>query len=314
MKTRKFGGTELTVSDLGFGCARIGGIFQREGDSFERLLRTARDLGINFFDTADMYSQGESETLVGRAFRGRRDSVVIASKAGYCLPARRKFIARLKPLIRPVIQKLGIKRERLPGAVKGTITQDFSPTYLRQAIEGTLKRLRTDYLDLYQLHSPPAEIVERGEWVDALERIKESGKIRYYGVACDTQEAALASLRFPGVSSLQLRLNLLEPERAEGVLPALRSGSVAVIARECLANGLLVKPAHEIDLAKYASSPEERAQRESRLAELRGKAQNGSLARLALDYVRGLDGVSVSLVGARTSEQLTSLLREIEAR
>jgi aryl-alcohol dehydrogenase-like predicted oxidoreductase len=105
-----------------------------------------------------MYSQGESEALIGRAFRRRRHrEIVIASKAGYCLPARRMLAARLKPFLRPLIQLLKIRRDRLPAGARGALAQDFSPGYLRKAVEGSLRRLRTDYLDLFQLHSPPAE-------------------------------------------------------------------------------------------------------------------------------------------------------------
>src|ERR1700759_1790667 len=82
-----FGNTDLRVSPVGLGCARIGGIFQRDARSFVELLAAARDRGINFFDTADMYSQGESEELIGRTFRRGRERVIIASTVGYCLPA-----------------------------------------------------------------------------------------------------------------------------------------------------------------------------------------------------------------------------------
>src|SRR5688572_29679636 len=106
MKVRKFGNTSLEVSELGLGCARIGGIFKNDPATFVKILSTARDSGINFFDTADMYSQGESEMLLGRAFRRRRDQVIIASKVGYCLPAQRQLIARVKPFVRPLIRLL----------------------------------------------------------------------------------------------------------------------------------------------------------------------------------------------------------------
>src|SRR6478752_4571743 len=104
MKRRRFGSTDLEVSEFGFGCARIGGIFQKDPAGFVELLGAAYDAGINFYDTADMYSQGESEQLLGRTFRKRRDKIVIATKAGYCLPAQRKLIARIKPLARPLIR------------------------------------------------------------------------------------------------------------------------------------------------------------------------------------------------------------------
>src|SRR5258708_2564756 len=104
VKLGPFGKTDLRASEIGFGCARIGGIFQHDSGGFVSLLSAARDVGINFFDTADMYSQGESEALLGRAFRGRRHDIVIASKAGYCLPAQRKLVARIKPSVRPLIR------------------------------------------------------------------------------------------------------------------------------------------------------------------------------------------------------------------
>jgi aryl-alcohol dehydrogenase-like predicted oxidoreductase len=316
MDVRRFGNTDLRVSEYGFGCARIGGIFQRDSAGFVDLLTAARDAGITFYDTADMYSQGESEALIGRAFRRQRDKIVIATKAGYCLPAQRRFIARIKPFVRPLIRLLKLKRTHLPAAVRGALAQDFSPGYLTRALEDSLKRLKTDHVDLLQLHSPPAEIVERGDWVDALERLKRAGKIRYYGVACDTVDAALAALRYPGVSSLQVAVNLLERRAAEAVLPRAREQGVAIIARETLANGLLVKEADEIDLKKYCQSPEQESLRVEQLERYRAEARGAgeTLARHALGYVTRLDGVSVSLLGASRLGQLRSLLRELPSR
>ena len=178
---RPFGRTDLVVSEFGLGCARIGGIFQREPGEFVNLVSAAFDAGINFFDTADIYSQGESERILARAFRGRREQVIIASKAGYVLPAQRKLVASIKPLVRPLIALLGLRRQHLPGVVRGAPTQDFSASHLRQAVEGSLRRLRTDRLDIFQLHSPSPEVIARGEWIDALETLKGQGKIRTTG-------------------------------------------------------------------------------------------------------------------------------------
>src|SRR5258706_9152438 len=189
MERRRFGRTDLDVSAIGVGCARLGGIFQRGTTGYLNLLSAALDAGINFFDTSDMYSQGESETLLGKAFRGRRDKVIIASKAGYVLPAQRKLIARIKPIVRPIIRMIGLKREKLPASVLGAPTQDFSPKYLRRAVEASLRRLSTDHIDLFQLHSPPAEAVRSGGWAELLEALRREGKIRWYGVSCDTTDA-----------------------------------------------------------------------------------------------------------------------------
>lgn len=313
LRVRVFGNTDLRVSEYGLGCARIGGIFQRDTAGFLNLLSAALDSGINFFDTADMYSQGESEALIGRAFRRRRDRVVIASKAGYCLPTRRRLAARLKPLLRPVIRLLKIRRDRLPTGARGALAQDFSPGYLRKAVESSLRRLRTDYLDLLQLHSPPTSVIEHGEWEAALEGLKRAGKIRYYGIACDAVEGGLAALRYPGVSSVQFTLNLLEQRAVEALLPQACAKGVAGIARECLANGLLVKSADEIDIKAYCSTPEEQRLREEQLARYRQLAADSdrSLARTALDYVSGVQGVSVALLGVRSIQQLRGLLDHV---
>jgi aryl-alcohol dehydrogenase-like predicted oxidoreductase len=313
MQLRAFGNTDLKVSELGLGCARIGGVFQGDTDSFVRLLAVAKDAGINFFDTADMYSQGESESLLGRVFAKRRAEVVITTKAGYCLPGRRKLIARLKPMLRPLIKTLGIRRDRLPAAASGAIAQDYSPAYLVHALEASLRRLRTDYVDLFQLHSPPLEVVTRGEWEPALEDLKRAGKLRCYGISCDSLDVARAALRFSGVSSLQFVFGLLEQEAAIEVLPTARDKNVACIAREILGNGLLVKPQLETDeVARYCRSPEQLEQRVSQLANLRQRAtQSGSsLARMAIDYASNTSGVSVALLGARTPQQLRNLLDE----
>src|SRR5205807_1344538 len=186
--------------------------------------------GDQLLHTADMYSQGESESLLGRVFRTGRAEVVIATKAGYRLPGRRKLAGHLKPILRPVIRALGIRRERLSASTKGALAQEFSPAYLVRALEGSLRRLRTDYVDLFQLHSPPIEVIERGEWEPALEDLKRAGKIRYYGIACESLQAGLAALRYPGVSSLQFTFSLLEPKASEALLPETRARGIGTIA------------------------------------------------------------------------------------
>src|ERR1700736_2558981 len=195
MKFNEFGKTGMNDYKIGFGGSRIAGVFDDKHSRKEALnvLRKALDSGITFYDTADMYSQGESESLIGTAFRGRREQVVLATKGGYCLPARRNLIKRIKPLVRPIVQALGLKRARLPSGFSGALSQDFSPSYLTKALESSLKRLRTDYVDLYQLHSPDATFMQSGAFGEALqtlERLKALGKLRFYGVATEVPEDA----------------------------------------------------------------------------------------------------------------------------
>lgn len=316
MDLRDFGNTALRVSEYGLGCARIGGVFQANAAVFDDLLAFAFERGINFYDTADMYSQGESEKLIGRAFRGKRDRIIIASKAGYCLPARRQLAGKLKPLLRPLVRLLKVRRDRLPTGSRGALSQDFSPRYLRRAVEGSLRRLRTDYLDVLQLHSPPEDVISRGEWLPALEELQRSGKVRYYGIAVDSVEAGLAALHFASISSLQFRLSLLEPQAAGELFPQAFARGVGVIARECLGNGLLAKPAEQLDLKANCSSPEQEAERAVQLAQLRdaASARGRTLLQDALSYPPSVGGVSVTLLGARNVEQLRGLLDSTPAR
>jgi aryl-alcohol dehydrogenase-like predicted oxidoreductase len=309
IRRRQFGGTDLTVSEFGLGCARIGGIFKSEPQQFIELLAAALDAGITFFDTSNIYSQGESETLIGRAFRHRRDQVVIASKAGYVLPSQRRLIARIKPIVRPLIRALGVSRQHLPAAVRGSLAQDFSPTQLRKSVEDSLARLRTDRIDLFQLHSPPVDVVERGAWLEALETLKQQGKIRYYGVSCDSVDAAVAALRHSRVSAIQVPINLLE----RAAIPALaiaREQGVGVIARECLANGLLVKELSRAEIRSYCQSDEEAEDKARRLDQYRRTAaeRGCTLTQLALQFVAQLDGVSITLIGVSRLQQLDALI------
>src|SRR5437660_4401873 len=121
MRTRPFGKTDLTVSEVGFGCAGIGAIFQGSSRNESlALLHRALDEGITFFDTADMYTQGESERLLGQAFRANRDRVVIATKFGFRLPAQKKLIARVKPFLKPLVGRLGLKSRHIHAGLRGT--------------------------------------------------------------------------------------------------------------------------------------------------------------------------------------------------
>jgi aryl-alcohol dehydrogenase-like predicted oxidoreductase len=168
--------------------------------------------------------------------------------------------------------------------------------------------MRTDYLDLFQLHSPPASVVESGEWVATLEDLKRQGKIRYYGVSCDRPDVALAALGRPG-AAIQLPLNLLD-RSAVPILDEARRQGVGVIARESLANGLLVKNLSTVDVREYSQSDEEALEKRARLDRYqRFAAEQGcTLTQLALQFVSGFEAVSVTLIGVSRIAQLEVLL------
>lgn len=311
MRTKPFGKTELKVSEIGLGCARIGGLVsqnQERGESPLVLLQKAFEAGITFFDTADMYTQGESETLLGKAFAGRRDQVVIASKGGYCLPTQRKFMARIKPLVRPLVRAIGLKRENLPTSVTGTLSQDFSPDYLSGAVEASLRRLKTDYLDLYQLHSPPIATIQSGECIATLEKLKSQGKIRYYGMAVDTVEDAIACLPFSELSSVMVPFGLLDLEALDTLFARAASRNLAIIARGCFGGGLLNPALSEQQL-------QDKTPKWQRILALRRIAEQSSrpLPEMALQFTQGISAVSVNLLGMRTEAHLRTNLAYLAA-
>jgi aryl-alcohol dehydrogenase-like predicted oxidoreductase len=310
MRLIAFGTTGMNVSEIGFGGSRIGGVFadKNGGKESSNVLRGALDSGITFYDTADMYAQGESESLIGKAFHGSRQQVILATKGGYCLPARRNLIKRIKPLVRPIVQALGLKRARLPAGLSGALSQNFSPSYLTDALEASLRRLRTDYVDLYQLHSPRAAFLQTpafGEALGTLERLKAQGKIRFYGVATEVPEDVPFCLSAPGISSVQLGFGLLDLEALEqGMLATAKARGLAVIARGCFGGGLLKDGLEGAQLA--AATPKwERIQALRSLA----RSLNRSVLDVALQFCRGTPGVSVTLLGMRTDGHLRDNLR-----
>jgi aryl-alcohol dehydrogenase-like predicted oxidoreductase len=316
MRYRQFGATDLVVSDVGFGCARLGGFF---GDLTKpdmiRTLRKALNAGITFFDTADMYCQGESEALLGEAFRGQRHRVIFASKVGYSIPARRSVLAPVKSVLRPLARRIGLRRKHLPTGVRGTLTQDFSPRHIVRAVERSLKRLRTDYLDLYQLHSPPPALLEDGQALLTLEKLQGQGKIRYYGVSCETTEDALPCLDHGGVAALQLRLSLLDQSALDSVVPRAAAQRVAVIGRECFAGGLLAHQTPTLSLTELGvdESPRDGLRAELQTYERIARAGNRTLPEAAAQFVLGIDGVSVALIGMRTDAHLAANLSYLAA-
>jgi aryl-alcohol dehydrogenase-like predicted oxidoreductase len=315
MDERSFGSTDLKVSALGLGTGRLGATLKQgtDRDSVGMLLE-ALDSGITFYDTADSYGQGKSEELIGRAFKGRRDQLVIATKTGYRLSSAAGLAARLKPVLRPVLRSLKPLRRVAASARSSQMSQDFSPAHVNQAIEGSLRRLQTDHVDLYQLHSPPTAALQEGEVFAALEALRAAGKIRYYGVSCLTVEDAVLALKHPGVAAVQVTINLLEPEAIDTLLPLARERGVAVVARQPLAGGLLAQSEAEI-LAQATGVDREQLRRELDAAAAFGFLASGSrtLVQAAIQFVLGQDGVSVTLPGISSSGHLREAVGALEA-
>ena len=222
MEYRQIQGTPLTVSTVGFGVWTVGTTWWgvKDHEAGVRLLRRAFDLGITYFDTADTYASGAAETILEEALGDVRDQIVIGSKFGYDI----------------------YNNAERPGQQERP--HDWSPQYMRHALEQSLKRLGTDRIDLYQLHNPRLDAIQREDLWAELERVRDEGLIRAYGTALgpafDLRQAA------EGVESIrrhratpQIIYNLLEQEIGEGIFPAAHEGGASVIARVPHASGLL---------------------------------------------------------------------------
>lgn len=198
------------VSEIGLGCWQLGGADW--GDMPEeravQILQAAVDSNTNFFDTADVYGLGRSETIIGKFLRAR--------------PGVRPFVAT----------KLGrFPDPGMPG--------NFSMPVFRQHVEASLQRLQVESLDLVQLHCIPTEVLRRGACFDWLRTLKQQGKIRAYGASVETMEEAKICLMQGGLASLQIIFNLFRQEPAEEIFEAARQKGVALIIRLPLASGLL---------------------------------------------------------------------------
>jgi len=221
VRTRRFGSTDLEASEIGFGTWALGSSWWgdvTEGAG-ERLLGEALELGITFFDTGDAYGRGANEELVGRVLAPHRDEVVVSTKFGYELGEGRREHS------------------------EGERPQRWDAGFVRDALEASLRRLRTDRIDLYQLHNPRMDAIESDETFEALEELRTAGKIRHYGVALGPaigwRDEGLRAIATRPISSVQTVYNLLEQEPGRDLLAAAAEHGVGVMARVPTSSGLL---------------------------------------------------------------------------
>jgi aryl-alcohol dehydrogenase-like predicted oxidoreductase len=315
VKRRVLGRTGLAVSPVGFGAWAIGG--NRFGNSYghtddaesQRAVRRACDLGCNFFDSADVYGHGHSEEVLGAALAGIRQEVIVATKVGGNFYNR-----QVNPLLLPrIADAVGRPVAELAPDIPLPVTHDanFSPDYIRFAVEQSLRRLSTDYIDLLQLHNPALGLIAEPETYQVLEDLKQEGKIRFYGVSVHPPEEGLAAVEVTRPDTVQIVYNIVRREAEDHFFPAAHASGVGVIAREPLANGLLA--------GKYGrDSGWEKGDIRARMprpyvAQLAAvgehvkdlAAQAGvTAAQLALRFVLDNEAVSVVIVGMKTVAQV----------
>ena len=230
METRAFGQTGLNASQLGLGCSRLGSILGASRTEAIALLRTAAELGITYFDTSDLYGQGDSERMIGATLAGQ-PNIVIATKIGKRHPFKVRLLAPLKAPLSRLLKSAAssvVRQQR-----SNPVPTCFAPAYLSNALHRSLKRLGVETIDVVMLHSPATAILRAGDAMDVIERARTAGKIRVIGVSVDDVEAARAALADPRVRALQLPLRPGEQHFAPIVADA-RARGVAIVAREIL--------------------------------------------------------------------------------
>ncbi len=209
MNYRKLGKTGFSVSEISLGTWQVGG---KWGDPFDpanadQILNAAADAGINFIDTADVYSDGESEKSVGRLVRTRSERIFVATKCG----------RQLQP----------------------HVADAYQPAALRRFVEDSLRRMQLETLDLVQLHCPPTEVYYRPEIFELFDRLREEGKIQHLGVSVEKVEEGLKALEFANVTTLQLIFNMFRQRPQELLFQEAARREVGLIVRVPLASGLL---------------------------------------------------------------------------
>lgn len=291
MKKRKLGRTGLEVSELGFGCWAIGGYSYGPTDDRESLkaLQYAFDHGINFFDTADTYGEGHSEELLGEVFdtSSKRLQVVIATKVGWDF-------------------------------YHGGSKKNFEADYIRFACGESLRRLRSDWIDLYQLHNPKLEMIEDGSVFKVLDVLKKEGKIRHSGVSIHLAREGVAVIKNGKSEAIQAIYNLIDQRIKYELMPLCEEHEMGLIAREPLYCGLLTgKYTPESRFTKQ--DHRNRWMREKYLTDLkkidRMKAaidpNRIPLKQTAVEFVLFEKAVSVVIPGMKTVAHVEDHLRAV---
>lgn len=291
MKYRKFGRIGWEVSEIGFGTWAVGGEWGDVDDEQSiAALKSALELGVNFFDTADVYGDGRSERLLQRLRKETKATFHIATKAG----------RRLRP----------------------HLAAGYDKDNLTAFVERSLKNLGVDSLELVQLHCPPTDTYYRPETFGALDDLVKAGKVRHYGVSVERVEEGLKALEFPHVESIQIIFNMFRQRPAERFFAEAERRGVATIVRVPLASAMLTGKLTAA--SKFAADDHRNFNRHGEafdvgetfsgvpyeiglkaVEELKPLVPGGAtLAQLALRWILMFDGVSTIIPGGRNPRQV----------
>lgn len=285
LEKMRLGDTGTDITRLGMGCWAIGGHGWGNVKNEDSILaiRCALEKGVTFFDTADVYGLGKSETLLAEVLGSSRDQVVIASKGG------------------------------VRWNESGSVWIDISPSYLRQAAENSLRRLKLDCIPLYYIHKPDG-VTHIEESVAALERLREEGKIGAIGVANFTADQLSQALQVAPISAVQVRFNIFDREKLTSVLNTCREHQITLVAWGALADGLLTgkfKTAtafsdddHRSKMTEFDNDNFSRYAECVELLEQLAASMGHRLSHLALRWVLDFAPFACSLFGAKTDSQV----------
>ena len=275
MHSRPLGSTGLTVSEISMGCNRLGEANMPDSH-WVSLVHQAMELGVNLFDTCEAYLWGRSEEILGLAI-GNDPSVLVADKVS---------------------------------RIRETNERDFSAARVMERAEISLRRLRRDCIDVFQLHSPALAQIQRYDWPAAMVKLKEQGKIRLAGVSVNDAPSGKWLIENGLVDTLQVSYNMLDPSVGDGLFALAASAGVGVLVRVPMAQGILTgkfTPGEEVAPGHRALNAGERMEERIERAEAfkpLAEDLDMSLATIALRYAITPDGVSAAIPGARTVEQL----------
>lgn len=294
MKYRKFGHTGIEVSEIGLGTAQLGGPSLLNGrrsgyagiprESAVGILETAFDSGVNFYDTSDKYGDGEAERLLGAVFREKRDRVVIATKCG----------------------------------ITSEGGHSFEKGYLAGCLESSLRNLKTDYIDLFQLTKPSLAIIERGEIYETLDRFKREGKIRFSGISTGTDQETVRLIEDQRVDSLQIFYNLLHTAPEELFLDKAFRAGMALVVRSPLSSGTLcgghsyeTKFRREDDRSSYlhGETLRKRVDMVQGIIEMNHLDDAYGILHFSLNYLLSSPFISTIIPGASRIGQLDEILK-----
>lgn len=286
MKYRKLGRSGIKVSEIGFGAWTIGLDWwgkKIDDDEAIRMLKRAYDLGINFYETADMYGNGKSEKIVSQAFKDMRDEVVYSTKWGY-----------------DMYDAIQIGHNELP--------QKHNPEFLKYALQQSLNRLQTDYIDVYSLHNPKMDAIKNDSLFISLDKLVQSTKIKSHGVALGPaigwKDEGLLAIEKRNITCLQTVYNVLEQDPGRAFLNAVRKNNndVGIMVRVPDASGVLTGKVNEktaFDKNDHRSNRKkewilEAMQKVEKMKPI-ANARGWSISQLALKFILSQKEISIVL-------------------